>query len=211
MITEITSHIRDINLDILLNKNIFEIDTSKRYKSKIRLFYPNRKLIKYITEIGGVLTGSRALRCYTLDKTAILNRDSDDWDFIVTLDMAYKILNFKNVNQIPEINGTISFKNQRYWRHPAYSDSYRVGPVDVQIIIKDELPLYSEKNKIRIADISYSINQKIKLINKLEEELEVKRMYSFTHQTAELSYQIDKHTEDIKNIIIKINSIKNEI
>ncbi len=209
MTDNIKSHIRDINLDILLNsKNKFDIDISKRYKHKFRLFYPNRKLIKYITSIGGVLIGSRSLRCYTLNGESILSRDSDDWDFVVTLDMAYKILNFQNTNHIPEINDTISFKNQRYWRHPAYSDSYRVGPVDVQIIIADELPLYSERDKIRIADISYSINQKIKLINKLED---IRKIQSYSDKIENLSYQINKHTEDIKNIIIKINSIKNEI
>ena len=44
-----------------------KIDISKRYNNKFRLFYPSRNLIKYTTNIGGVLVGSRAIRCYTID------------------------------------------------------------------------------------------------------------------------------------------------
>lgn len=207
MTTEIKSHIRDINLDILLNKNNFEIDVSKRYKNKIRLFYPNQKLINYITKVGGVLTGSRALRCYTLDKNTILDRDSEDWDFIITLDMAYKIFNFKKINNIPKIGDVISIKDQRYWRHPDYSEAYRVGPVDIQLIISDKLPLYKEKNNIRISDISYSINYKLKMIDEIENTIHS----GYYNDTKFLKDKITKHTDDIKSIIIKINSIKNEI
>ena len=88
---DIKAYLRDINLDILMNCPNVKIDISKRYYNKFRLFYPSRKLINYVTKIGGVLTGSRAIRCYTIEGKPILERRVNDWDFVVTLDMAFKL------------------------------------------------------------------------------------------------------------------------
>jgi 5,10-methylene-tetrahydrofolate dehydrogenase/methenyl tetrahydrofolate cyclohydrolase len=56
-LNEIKAYMRDINLDILMNCPDVKIDISKRYYNKYRLFYPSRKLIKYVTNIGGKLVG----------------------------------------------------------------------------------------------------------------------------------------------------------
>ena len=87
-LNDIKSYMRDINLEILTDCPNVKIDVSKRYYNKFRLFYPSRKLIKYVTNIGGVLTGSRAIRCYTINDKPILERRVNDWDFVVTLDTA---------------------------------------------------------------------------------------------------------------------------
>ena len=129
-LNELKAYLRDINLEILMENPDVKIDISKRYYNKFRLFYPSRKLIKYTTNIGGVLVGSRAIRCFTINDKPILERRVNDWDFIVTLDMAFKICDDMGIEEIPKIGGVISIKNQRRWSHPAYSDSYRVGPVD---------------------------------------------------------------------------------
>lgn len=61
-LNEIKRYLRDINLDILTNHQDVKVDISKRYNTRFRLFYPSRKLINSVIEIGGVLVGSRALR-----------------------------------------------------------------------------------------------------------------------------------------------------
>jgi hypothetical protein len=170
-LNEIKAYIRDINLDILMNSPDVKIDISKRYNNKFRLFYPSRKLIKYTTDIGGVLVGSRAIRCFTIDGKPILDRKVDDWDFIVTLDMAFKICDDMEIREIPQIDGVISIKNQRRWAHPDYQDTYRVGPVDVQLIVKEELPDYTEIDGVRIANFGYSISQKIGMTTDLQSKL----------------------------------------
>jgi hypothetical protein len=198
-IDEIKPYLRDINLEILMNNLEVNIDISKRYYNKFRLFYPNRKLIKYVTKIGGVLTGSRSIRCYTINGRPILERKVNDWDFIVTLDMAFKICDDMGIEEIPKVGNVISIKNQRFWRHPDYSDSYRVGPVDVQLIVCDSLPEFIESNGVRITDIGYSISQKIGIILDLESQPS-----SFYTKNDELY----KHISDLKEIIIKFNSLK---
>lgn len=197
---EIKAYMRDINLDILMNNSDVKIDVSKRYYNKFRLFYPSRKLIKYVTKIGGVLTGSRAIRCYTINGKPILERRVNDWDFIVTLDMAFKICADMGIAEIPQINSVISIKNQRRWVHPSYDDSYRVGPVDVQLIVREELPDYVEIDGVRISNFAYSVSQKIGLTTELQSRL--------NGRTGEIQEQYIKHIEDLKEIIIKYNNIK---
>lgn len=202
MINELKSYLRDINLEILMENPDVKIDISKRYYNRFRLFYPSRKLIKYVTKIGGVLTGSRAIRCYTIEGKPILERKVNDWDFIVTIDMAFKICDDMGIEEIPKIGGVISIKNQRRWAHPSYEDSYRVGPVDIQLIIAEELPDYTEIDGVRIANFGYSISQKIGLTSELQIKLGGKTP---NHKVSE---QYHKHIDDLKEIIIKYNSIK---
>lgn len=202
-LNEIKAYMRDINLDILINCPDVKIDISKRYYNKFRLFYPSRKLIKYVTNIGGVLTGSRAIRCYTISGKPILERRVNDWDFIVTLDMAFKICADMGIDEIPKIDGVISIKNQRRWAHPTYSDSYRLGPVDVQLIVKDELPEYSDVKGVRIANFVYSVSNKISTTSEIYNEI-----CSGNFGKQNLRTQYDKHIEDLKEIIIKYNNIK---
>ena len=199
-LNEIKAYMRDINLDILMNCPDVKIDISKRYYNKFRLFYPSRKLIKYVTKIGGVLTGSRAIRCYTIEGKPILERKVNDWDFIVTLDMAFKICADMGIEEIPQIGGVISIKNQRRWAHPSYEDSYRVGPVDVQLIVSDELPEYTQIDGVRISNFGYSVSQKIGLTTELQSRLNGK--------TGEIQEQYSKHISDMKEMIIKFNSLK---
>ena len=197
-ITEIKTFVRDINLTLLSSSKKVDIDISKRYCDKIRLFMPNRKLIKYVTDIGGVLTGSRALRCFKIDGKQMFDRRSKDWDFVVTTEMAFNICNKFDISVIPGVDKVISIKGQRHWRHPAYSDSYRVGPVDVQLIIKDELPGYKEVKGVRIANFGYTIAQKSLLIDEMIEEKD---------GSWRVGDEVNKHIEDMTQLIIKFNCL----
>jgi hypothetical protein len=200
-LSEMKSFVRDLNLNLITNSTKIEIDPSKRYCDKIRWFMPNRKLITSIIEEGGVLTGSRSLRCYKVNGEHILDRRTKDWDFVVTQDIAFKICAQYNIDIIPGIDKVISIKNQRAWRHPAYSESYRVGPVDVQMIIKEELPEFQEINGIRFSSLSYVLNEKVKMIDEL---------YSLSQNSSSVSNErkeIGKHLEDMTRLIIKFNSV----
>ena len=202
---DIRGYIRDINLDMIVNNRDFSIDISRRYNNKFRLFYPSRKLIKYVTEIGGVLTGSRALRCYSIKGKPILDRKVEDWDFIVTLDQAFKICAEMKIDQVPKIDNTISIQNQRAWRHPDYSESYRIGIVDVQLIIREELPEYTEVDGIRIANFGYSISNKLLLASDLYSKFTTNNFRGYKEKLID---QYEKHLSDLKEIVIKFNSIK---
>lgn len=194
----IKSHIRDINLEFLMNHQNSKIDISRRFNTKFRLFYPSKKLINCIIKNGGVLTGSRAIRCFLLDDKPLLDRKVEDWDFLITLPMAYSIFNQMKYNDIPEIGETISIKNQRMWRHPDYDEAYRVGIVDVQMMIVNELPDFIEKDGIKITSLLYSLSKKIELTDKLKQET----------CNSETTRQLNKHIRDLKDIIIKFNCIK---
>jgi hypothetical protein len=207
-LNELKAYLRDINLEILMESPDVKIDISKRYYNRFRLFYPSRKLIKYVTNIGGVLTGSRAIRCYTIEGKPILERRVNDWDFIVTLNMAFKICADMGIDKIPQVGGVISVKNQRRWAQPNYSDSYRVGPVDVQLIVTEELPDYTEIDGVRIANFGYSVSQKIGLTSELQSKLTGHNRTQSSSRYDSIDEQYHKHIDDLKEIIIKYNSIK---
>jgi hypothetical protein len=198
--TEIKSFVRDLNLNLITNMPKIEINPKKRYCDRIRWFMPNRKLIASIIESGGVLTGSRSLRCFKVNGDYILDRRTKDWDFIVTQDIAFKICSQYDINIIPGIDKVISVKNQRAWRHPDYSESYRVGPVDVQMIIKEELPEYQEVSGIRFSSLSYVLNEKVKLIDELYS------LATNSNSISEEKKQLGKHLDDMTRVIIKFNS-----
>lgn len=201
-LVEMKSFVRDLNLNLITSNQNIEIDITKRYNDKIRWFMPNRNLISYIIECGGVLTGSRALRCYKINGDYILDRRTKDWDFIITQDMAFKICERFDIDMIPNIDKVISIKNQRAWRHPAYSEAYRVGPVDVQMIIKEELPEYTEINGIRISSLPYILNEKVKVIDELYDIVQNRSSISDERK------EIGKHLDDMTRLIIRFNSSK---
>ena len=201
-LVEMKSFVRDLNLNLITSNQNIEIDITKRYNDKIRWFMPNRNLISYIIECGGVLTGSRALRCYKINGDYILDRRTKDWDFIITQDMAFKICERFDIDMIPNIDKVISIKNERAWRHPAYSESYRVGPVDVQMIIKEELPEYTEINGIRISSLPYILNEKVKVIDELYDIVQNRSSISDERK------EIGKHLDDMTRLIIRFNTSK---
>lgn len=203
-ITEIKSFVRDLNLNLITSAPNIRIVSSKRHCDKIRWFMPNRKLISSIINAGGVLTGSRVLRCYNVSGDFLLDRRTKDWDFVVTQDIAFKICSQYNIDIIPGIDKVISVKNQRAWRHPDYSDSYRVGPVDVQMIVKDELPEYQDINGIRFSSLTYVLNEKIKIIEDLYSLINKSNLSSISVERKELS----KHLDDMTRVIIRFNSLK---
>jgi hypothetical protein len=196
-LVEMKSFVRDLNLNLVTSNQNIEIDINKRYNDKIRWLMPNRNLIEYIIDCGGVLTGSRSLRCFKVNGQYLLDRRTKDWDFIITNDMAFKICERFDIDMIPNLGTVISIKRQRYWVHSAYYDSYRVGPVDVQMIIKEELPEYTEIDSIRIASLSYVLNEKVRIIDEL-------------HQVVSNSIELSKHLEDMTRSIIRFNSSKLE-
>jgi hypothetical protein len=196
------SFVRDLNLNLITSNQNIEIDITKRYNDKIRWFMPNRNLISYIIECGGVLTGSRALRCYKINGDYILDRRTKDWDFIITQDMAFKICERFDIDMIPNIDKVISIKNQRAWRHPTYSEAYRVGAVDVQMIIKEELPEYTEINSIRISSLPYILNEKVKVIDELYDIVQNRSSISDERK------EIGKHLDDMTRLIIRFNTSK---
>lgn len=207
IIDEVKLNIRDINLDMISKDVNIDIDVSKRYDKKFQIWFPNRRLIKYVTEIGGVLTGSRAIRCYTINGKQFINRKINDWDFIITKEMAYKI---SQDMKIPYnlVDKVISIKREKYWAHPSYEDSYRVGPVDVNLIIEDKLDNYNDINGVRISNFNYCLNKKIKLIEKLKTKIEdLKNTYVSNNNTSidSLMTEMRKHIGDLTQIIIKYN------
>lgn len=187
------SYIRDINLNMITGGYNIEYDTSKS-RSKFQFLKLNWKLIKYVTNLGGVLTGSRALKCCSINDTPMLDRRPDDFDFLITKKMAFQICDhFKFSYNLTDT--VISIQKQLWTSYPDYSDDIiRRGAVDVHLIIVDELPEFIEQNGTRITPFTYVINEKLKMIE----------------DSSTNKYERQKHAEDLSVLTMRFNLITNE-
>lgn len=207
-LNEIKSRVRDVKLELIDDsENVYDLDISKRYNKRFRWRYPNRHLIKYVIKSGGILSGSRALRCWTLNGNQLFNRKTKDWDFLVSRDQALKICSHFNI-PYNLVDTVISIKKCRYWAHPHYSDSYPVGPVDVQLIISDNLPDFTEKKRIRFTSISQILSEKIKIVDSIFTELNNNFSTINSREKETLKKELFKHLSDLSHIIINIHSHK---
>lgn len=184
---DIKGYIRDLNLSLLVGDHKVETDITKR-KDKYQFLKKNGKIIKHVTKSGGVLCGSRSMRCYSIGGKQLLDRHSNDWDFIITKDMAFKICEHFGMKY--DLSNVISIKKQRWTVHPSYSDSYRVGVVDVHLIVQDELPEYNEVDGVRISTLPYVLKQKTKMLFDVDD-----------------SNEYEKHQNDLLQVITKFNSL----
>jgi hypothetical protein len=170
-----------------------QYDTSKS-RSKYQFLKLNWKLIKYVTNLGGVLTGSRALKCCSINGKEMMDRRPNDFDFLITKEMAFQICDhFKFKYNLTD--RIISIKKQRWTSYDTYSDDVtRYGAVDVHLIIVDELPEFIEQNGIRITPFTYVINEKLKMIEDNSTNRNEKQ----------------KHADDLSALTMRFNLIADE-
>lgn len=186
---EIVSNFRDINISLLKNNNILTLEKRRIY-SKFNFIRKNKKVINYALSIGGILTGSRALRAYKLNGSYIFDRNANDWDIIITKEMMYLISDkFKfNYNLIDRF---VSIKSELWISYDNYSDNMtRFLSNDVHFIIVDELEDFVEMEGIRVAKLMSIMNGKKFLMQ--------------NKKTHEKSYV------DLTNLIIRLKLIKND-
>lgn len=186
------SYIRDINLNMLTGGYDVQYDVSKS-RSKYQFLKLNWKLIKYVTNLGGVLTGSRALKCCSINGTEMMDRRPNDFDFLITKKMAFQICDHFKFNYNLTDN-VISITKQRWTSYSGYGDSRRYGVVDVHLIIVDELPEFIEQNGIKITPFTYVINEKLKMIEDSSTKRDEKK----------------KHADDLSALTMRFNLIADE-
>lgn len=193
MTMTLKAYVRDINLNMLTGGYDVQYDTSKS-RSKYQFLKLNWKLIKYVTNLGGILTGSRALKCCTINSSSMLDRRPNDFDFLITKKMAFQICDHFKFNYNLTDN-VISIKKQLWTSYPDYSDDIiRRGAVDVHLIIVDELPEFIEQNGIKITPFTYVINEKLKMIEDSSTNKDEKQ----------------KHADDLSALTMRFNLIADE-
>lgn len=184
-LTEIKSYFRDIKMSFLMSKYDITINDDQ-LSDNFHFLKKNRKLIKYANEIGAVLTGSRAISTYTINGKSMLDRKPNDWDFIITKQMAFDICDKFDI-EYNLINKVINIDSQWISWYFGYSSvPNRLGIQDVQLIIEDELPTFIQGEKYKIADFNYIIGHKIDSIERGKNK--------------------SKHKYDLNKIIVKLNS-----
>jgi hypothetical protein len=178
------SDLRDLKLKILEDSNFFRIDTNYCFDS-FQFLRKNNKKINYLINNGAVVSGSRALNSYQYMNRRIFTRKAEDWDFIVTKNILYKFCNKFNINY--QFKPFLTIKGDLFSFDTGYGDVYRLFKNDIDIIVVDKLPSYKLYDGIKIAEISYIIEEKYKLIENN-------------------NYKKDKHLDDLAKLTVNIFS-----
>lgn len=152
---------RDIKLNIL-NKDVnVDIDV-KRLPKLYTSIFQKKRLIKYLLNGNAILSGSRALSCYTLNGKQIFTRDLNDWDFIMTREEFTKLCNDFKIYDI-DLNKDQYYLNRSFATVClGYSDT-NILPCHVQIIIKENQDNFTEKNGIKFSTFTDIIEHKSKI------------------------------------------------
>ena len=197
---EIKSYIRDIKMNLLMSNGYKIAHDISKQSDGLQFLRRNNKLIRYTKSLGGVLTGSRALKCYKINNIPILERQTKDWDFIITREMAFKICNkFKIEYNL--VDTVLSIRSSFITWDSAYLGTKRIMPQDVQLIIQDELPEYTQIGKTKLADLSYILNQKVDII----EEYNNSTIYTKLRNSE--YNNVEKHKKDLIDVVIKFNTL----
>jgi hypothetical protein len=159
---EVEAFIRDIKLNSILDDNLSIV---KHKKTLFNFFWKGWKVIDELYNIGGTITGSTALSMYRYKGHPIINRKPNDFDFILNKENFRRFCGLKNISDI-EIRGgnmRLSLKTGIIF-YSNYGDT-NIFNHDIDCITDDNFDRFKEYNGIKIANLDYIIEQKLKLFN----------------------------------------------
>jgi hypothetical protein len=152
------------SLSIIRNIEIGRIDDEIKFEFKplgFMDYHPNiwiwkniwrAHIIKKVSKMGAVLTGSKALKNTKIDGKTILDRSTyfSDFDFLVTESILY------------DITSKIKFKrdNNKMSYRIVNADDYGHGAIYLDLIVVKELPNYHKVGEFLYADPIYILNKK---------------------------------------------------
>lgn len=184
-------HIRDIKLDLITNKIKLEVSPPK-IGGLFSFARPGNKVIRELLDNGAILTGSRAIKCYKANGNKILDRECDDWDFIVDEKTLFKICDkykvSSDINRDSSGDYYVPIRNELVRFTQSYGGDIRVLKTNITLICKDE-PAFTETKSGRIANLVYILDEKRKL------------------SMGQFDRNPNKHDHDLKQIITRMYNL----
>ena len=193
---EFESSLRNLKINSIENQ-VFDLEFKKPF---FRFLYQGYSTVDKIRDLGGIITGSRALKCYYLNKKCLLSRKPNDWDIILQKD---SFLKFCVDNEID-----ISFK-EKYLSvnfrkgYSVFTNAYtndglsRVFPHHFHIISMDELPPFNETSDgYRIDKVENIFQFKLSFI-----EPAIMNSLNLNNDSFK------KHISDLMELKLKLSSI----
>lgn len=194
-IADIRTFMRDFKIKEIMEitGNKFEIITPKR--SVFSFLWKGNRTINQLSDFGGIVTGSRALSMYHINGQPILNRKPQDWDFLIDKKNFMKFCGINNLKNIKYENNRvrINLTSGLYIFNAGYHSD---NPVylfrhDFDIVAKENMPIYTQIGKYKVATIESIIEEKLKIV---EEHL---KNYNNTSS---------KHIDDCIQIMTKLEA-----
>lgn len=160
---EVETFLREIKLSSILDDD--NITIKKPKKTLFNFFWKGWKVINQLYSVDGIITGSTALSMYRYKGHPILMRKPNDWDFILSKENFRKFCGLRNISDI-QIRGGImrlSLKTGITF-YSSYGDTTIMNH-NIDCITVDNFNRFKEYNGIKVADLDYIIEEKLKLFN----------------------------------------------
>ena len=197
-INELTSTLRDIKLSSIDDSNTFKLAPPKR---RFPFLYRGYKKLNELIDIGGIITGSRALKFYHINGIPLITRKCNDWDIMLDNDSFYKFCALHNLKKLYYEEKSIISVNLAtgiYTGKRTYSDEDTyLFRNDFDIISKKDLPNFNQCGKYRIASLESIIDYKLRLIKD-----------DFRRYSLSSNYE-SKHLDDCLEIMVKLKAYYN--
>lgn len=131
---------------------------------------PVKRRILNLKKVGGILTGSKALKGYKWNDESVFSRNSKDWDFILTREQLWNFFKLEKISDLDLDSNVYSLNKSLLTFYDGYSDcpddnTYILnGKID--IIIRDDVT-FTEYNGWKVANFLDIWTEKCNLINEL--------------------------------------------
>jgi len=196
LIGVLESFIRDLKINQFTGDNNIGLIPIRR-----KFFSRSQKMLDQLCDLGGIITGSFALKHYTIFDQPLLDRKINDFDVIISRDSFLKFCKEKNFKRstydkdrlVMNINTGLYIGSYGY---TSKTPSYLFGKT-FDIIVKDDTSQFNQVGKYRIATIENILSEKLKLF---KYDLQYCRLYVFSRSIS------SKHLDDIIESMVKIFS-----
>ncbi len=195
-LSETKVFLRDFKIKEICEHSSNEFKVLRPKKGLFNFIYKGWRTIDELSNLGGIITGSQALKLYTFNGQPLLQRKAEDWDIILNRDNFLKFCGLNNLNKFYYDKNRISINIQKgIWIGDygyTISEPKYIFKHDIDLITKDKMPEYFQVGKYKIATIESILNEKLNYIN----------------DSLKANIICSKHIEDCNSIVSKIQAYK---
>jgi hypothetical protein len=204
-LNDMTSTMRNLKLSSLLGNSLINTETPKK---PFWSFLKSRSYerVRELNEMGGIITGSRALKYYKINGVPLLKRKAKDWDIILNRSAFFKFCSDNSLSKLMYEKGFIQvdFNSGIFLGTDSYNSERWLLRKDFDIISKDETDdIYIEIDGYKISTLESIINEKMSFIqNDLGGWIKSANYEDTTN---------GKHLSDCVEIMVKLTALKQSI
>jgi hypothetical protein len=169
-LSEVRTFMRDFKIKEVMEQTGNNIKIVEPKKSLFSFLWKGNKTKDQLNELGGILTGSRALSLYRFNGEPIISRKPQDWDYLLDKRSFMKFCGLNNLTNLKYEHDriTLNLVTGIYTYNAGYGtyDPRYLFRYDFDIIAKEQMPIYFQVGSYKVSTLESIIEEKIKMIER---------------------------------------------